>query len=77
MFAPYANVCVTGWPSIARSAALLPPSTVIETPPFAGVAVSWPRNEYRIFAGPLPANAAPVARSAAATVARRILVRIG
>ena len=38
--APYANVCVTGWPSIARSATRFPPSTVIGTAPFAGVAVS-------------------------------------
>jgi len=42
---PYAKVCVTGAPSIARSAGLLPPTTLIETPPFEGVVVNVPRKE--------------------------------
>ena len=40
----YANVCVMGAPSMARSAARLPPSTLIDTPPFDGVVVSCPTN---------------------------------
>src|SRR5689334_18595380 len=72
---PYAKVWVTGAPSIARRATLLPPWTLIETPPFDGVAVSWPRNEY-LTMWPLFANDAGTASKAAESVARKSLVRI-
>ena len=81
MVVPYANVCVTGWPSIARSATRFPPSTVIGTAPFDGVAVSCPTKAKwtpRALAGPLSAKALAAATSATTAARRRtILLRIG
>jgi hypothetical protein len=73
LFVPSVKVWFCDWPSMARSAAWLPPSTVICTD-VGDVDTTSPRNWKSCPWPPRPADA--VAASAEHTIAARLMVRI-